>query len=186
VGLCQDADFPAEFPATAVVLGAAYTLAGRVADAVSLLTQAMEQTIAMERVGPKANCSLSLGEAQMQAGRLEEAHALAEQVLGLTRERQERGHEAYALRLLGEIAAHRAPPDVDKAAAHYRQTLALAEELGMHPLTAHCHLSLGVLYQRVGKREPAQAALSTAIELLRAMEMIFWLPRAEAALAKVA
>jgi tetratricopeptide (TPR) repeat protein len=139
VGLCQDADFPAEFPATAVVLGAAYTLAGRVADAVSLLTQAMEQTIAMERVGPKANCSLSLGEAQMQAGRLEEAHALA-----------------------------------------------LAEELGMHPLTAHCHLSLGVLYQRVGKREPAQAALSTAIELLRAMEMIFWLPRAEAALAKVA
>jgi hypothetical protein len=56
----------------------------------------------------------------------------------------------------------------------------------MRPLVAHCHLGLGVLYQRAGKREPAQAALSTAIELLRAMEMTFWLPRAEAALAKVA
>ena len=99
---------------------------------------------------------------------------------------QERGNEAYALRLLGEIAAHRAPPDVDEAAAHYRQALALAEELGMRPLQAHCHLGLGILYQRVGKREPARAALSTAIELLRAMEMTFWLPRAEAELAKVA
>src|SRR5262249_27110115 len=186
LGLCQEADFPALFPATAVVLGAAYTLAGRVADAVPLLTQAMEQTIAMERVGPKGNCSLSLGEAQMLAGHLEEAHAFAEQALGLARERQERGHEAYALRLLGEIAAHRTPPDVDEAVAHYRQALALAEELGMRPLQAHCHLGLGVLYQWVGKRERARAALSTAIELFRAMEMTFWLPRAEAALAKVA
>jgi DNA-binding winged helix-turn-helix (wHTH) protein/tetratricopeptide (TPR) repeat protein len=133
LGLCQEADFPAMFPGQAVVLGAAYTLAGRVTDAVSLLTQAMEQTIAMERVGPKANCSLSLGEAQMLAGRLEEAHAFAEWALGLACERQERGHQAYALRLLGEIAAHRAPPDVDEAAAHYRQALALAEELGMRP-----------------------------------------------------
>src|SRR5262249_17740896 len=123
LGLCQEADFPALFPATAVVLGAAYTLAGRVADAMPLLTQAMEQPIAMERVGPKGNCSLSLGEAQMLAGHLEEAHVFAEQALGLARERQERGHEAYALRLLGEIAAHRAPPDVDEASAHYRQAL---------------------------------------------------------------
>jgi hypothetical protein len=66
------------------------------------------------------------------------------------------------------------------------QALALAEDLGMRPLQAHCHLGLGVLYQRLGKREPAQAALSTAIELLRAMEMTFWLPRAEAELAQVA
>jgi tetratricopeptide (TPR) repeat protein len=186
LGLCQEADFPAIFPSTAVVLGAAYTLAGRVADAVSLLTQAMEQTIAMERGGPKALCSLALGEAHLLAGGLEEALALAEQAQALTRAHQERGNEAYALRLLGDIAAHRAPPDVDEAAAHYRQALALAEELGMRPLQAHCHLGLGVLYQQVGKRERARAALSTAIELLRAMEMTFWLPRAEAALAKVA
>jgi hypothetical protein len=74
----------------------------------------------------------------------------------------------------------------DEAAAHYRQALALAEELGMRPLAAHCHLGLGVRYQRIGKREPARATLSTAIEILRAMGMTFWLPRAEAALAKVA
>ena len=41
----------------------------------------------------------------MLAGRLEEAHALAEQALAHARAYQERSHQAYALRLLGEIAA---------------------------------------------------------------------------------
>ena len=83
------------------------------------------------------------GEAQLLAGRLEEAHALAERTLALAHEHQERGHQAYALRLLGDIAARRDPPELDQAEAHYRQALALAEELGMRPLQAHCHLGLG-------------------------------------------
>ena len=52
-------------------------------------------------------CGLALGEAQLLSGRPEEALPLAEQALALDRERQERGHEAYALRLLGDIAARR-------------------------------------------------------------------------------
>ena len=87
----------------------------------------------------------------MLAGRLEEAHALAERALALARVHQERGNQAYALRLLGEIAARREPPEIDQAEAHYRHALALAEELGMHPLQAHCHLGLGTLYARIGR-----------------------------------
>jgi sugar phosphate isomerase/epimerase len=79
------------------------------------------------------------------AGSLEEAHALAERALALARAHQERGHQAYALRLLGDIAAHRDPPESEQAEAHYRQALDLAEELGMRPLQAHCHLGLGTL-----------------------------------------
>ena len=75
-------------------------------------------------------------------------------------------------------------PDAEQAAAHYRQALALAEELGMRPLQAHCHLGLGTLYCKTGHRGQARAHLSTAIELYRAMEMHFWLPQAEAALAQ--
>ena len=78
VGLCQDLDFLAYFTWTAEILGAAYTLEGRVADAVPLLTRAMEQITAMGMVAFQAFCSLSLGEAQMRAGRLEEASALVE------------------------------------------------------------------------------------------------------------
>ncbi|MGH8067930.1 MAG: AAA family ATPase [Candidatus Entotheonellia bacterium] len=75
VGLCHEADLPIFFPSMAAALGAAYTLAGRVADAVPLLTQAMEQTTAAETASDQALCHLSLGEAQLLAGRPEEAHA---------------------------------------------------------------------------------------------------------------
>jgi class 3 adenylate cyclase/tetratricopeptide (TPR) repeat protein len=81
VGLCQDTDLLVPFPRMAATLGAAYTLAGRVTDAVPLLTQALEQSIAIEWVGIQAFCHLSLGEAQMLAGHLEEAQALAERAL---------------------------------------------------------------------------------------------------------
>jgi tetratricopeptide (TPR) repeat protein len=185
VGLCQDADLPVYFPLMAAALGAAYTLSGRVADAVPLLTQAMEQAAAAETANDWALCGLSLGEAHLRAGSLEEAHTLAERTLALAREHQERGNQAYALRLLGDIAAQRDPPHVEEAGTYYRQALDLAEELGMRPLVAHCHHDLGTLYAKLGQGEQARAELSTAIELYRAMEMTFWLPEAEAALAQV-
>jgi hypothetical protein len=55
----------------------------------------------------------------------------------------------------------------------------------MRPLQAHCHRGLGTLYATTGRRKQARAALTTAIALYRAMEMTFWLPQAEAALAQV-
>jgi hypothetical protein len=77
------------------------------------------------------------------------------------------------------------PPDVAQAEAHYRQALTLAEELSMRPLQAHCHLSLGTLYTKVDRREQTRIELSAAIALYRAMDMTFWLPQAEVALAQV-
>ena len=121
----------------------------------------------------------------MLAGRLEEAQALAERALALARVHQERGHQAYALRLLGEIAAHRESLEGEQAAAYYQQALTLAEELGMRPLQAHCHRGLGTLYAATSQREQARTALSTAIALYRDMDMTFWLPQTEVALAQV-
>jgi tetratricopeptide (TPR) repeat protein len=185
MNLCQDADLPLYLHSMAAALGAAYTLSGRITDAMPLLTQAVERSAAMARVDEAARCRLSLGEAQMLAGRLEEAHALAEGTLAHTRAHQERGNEAYALRLLGDIAARREPRELDQAESYYRQALALAKDLGMRPLQAHCHLGLGTVYAKTDQREQAHAELSAAIELYRALEMTFWLPEAEAALAEV-
>jgi class 3 adenylate cyclase/tetratricopeptide (TPR) repeat protein len=185
MGICYDTDLPVYFPLIAAALGATYTLGGRDADAVPLLTQVLEQTMARDMVGWQALCSLPLGEALLLAGRLEEAYTLAERTLALTRVHQERGHEAYALCLLGDIAAQRVPPEFNQAREYYRQALALADELGMRPLQAHCHRGLGTLYATTGEREQACIALSTAIEMYRGMEMTFWLLQTETALAQM-
>ena len=167
LGICQDADLRLFVPRVTAALGTALLLAGRVADVVALLTPMLEQTRAADLTVFQALCYLPLGEAQLQAGHVEEAHALAEQTLACTQARHERSNQAYAMRLLGDIVARRELPDVDQAATHYRQALALAEELGMRPLQAHCHRSLGTLYATAGQAEQAQAALATAIEMYR-------------------
>ena len=76
-------------------------------------------------------------------------------------------------------------PEAEQAEAHYRQALALAEELSMRPLQAHCHRDLGTLYAATGQREQARTEWSTAIEMYTSMDMTFWLPQTEAALAQV-
>jgi tetratricopeptide (TPR) repeat protein len=182
--LAQVAHLQGLVPWGASFLGAAYALAGRTAEALPLLEQAVEQGIAMGLLLDHALRVVWLSEAYLLAGRLDEAYTQAQHALDFSRAHQERGHEAYALRLLGEFHARREPPEVEPAATHYRQALALAEELGMRPLQAHCHLSLGTLYTRTDQREQAHAELSMAIGLYRAMDMHFWLPQAEAALAK--
>jgi tetratricopeptide (TPR) repeat protein len=177
------ADLPLYFPRVTAHLGAAYTLGGRVADALSLLTQAMEQTMAMGLEGFQVLCRLTLGEAQMLTGRLQDTHALAEETLALARAHRERGNETYTLRLLGEIVARCNAPAVEQTAVLYQQALILAEEIGIRPLQAHCHLGLGAWYRQRGQRQQAYTALTIAIDLYRTMDMTFWLPQAEAALA---
>src|SRR5712691_3576127 len=185
VRLCHERDLQAFFARMAAALGAAYTLGRRLTEAVPLLTQTLEYCRAQGRAYIETLCRLPLGEAQMLAGHLEEAYTCAERALALAHEYQGRSNQAYALCLLGEIAVRRDLPEGDPAEAHYRQALALANELGMRPLQAHCHRSLGTLYAATGQREQARTELSTAIEMYQSMDMTFWLPQTEAALAQV-
>jgi tetratricopeptide (TPR) repeat protein len=169
----------------ASILGAAYTLAGQMAEALPLLDQMLERITTGSRMLFHALLLTELSEALLLVGRVDEASSLARRLLDLSHTLTGRGYQAHARRLLGEVARRREPPDVDQAEAHYRQALALAEEVGMRPLVAHCHLGLGKLCATIGRRGEARAELSTAIELYRAMEMTFWLPQAEAILAQV-
>ena len=179
--LCQTWDIPTLFPQVTRALGTAYALSGRVPEALPLLEQAASQG----RRGGHALYFVHLSAAYLLTGRTEDALERAQHALSLAKDRRQRGYQAYALYLLGEIAVHHQPPEVEQAKVHYRQALTLAEELGMRPLQAHCHLGLGTLYATTGQHEQARAALSVAIELYRGMEMQFWLPQAEATLAQV-
>jgi predicted ATPase/DNA-binding winged helix-turn-helix (wHTH) protein len=166
-------------------VGYAYALTGRLAEGLTLLEQALQQDTARGWWRARAMLCGYLGMAYLRAGRLTEARSLLQQAIDITRQENSPVGEAAALYHLGALARHGKSPQLELAEARYHQALALAEKLDMRPLIAHCHLSLGTLYSQMERQEQACTALSTAIDLYRAMDMTFWLPRAEAALAQV-
>jgi tetratricopeptide (TPR) repeat protein len=180
--LCRDWDIPRLLYLVSSTLGYAYVLAGRASDALPLLEQSVA-TAAMANMQGRIHIWLS--EAYLRLGRLDEALAGAMRSLELCRVQAQQGELAWTLRLLGEIHAHCQPSASEPSEAAYREALSLAEELGMRPLQAHCQRGLGTLYARQGQRQQARAALATAIDLYRDMEMTFWLPQTEEALARV-
>jgi sugar phosphate isomerase/epimerase len=91
----------------------------------------------------------------------------------------QRGLEAHALHLFGDITTHPDRFDAESGEAYYRKALALAEPRGMRPLIAHCHLGLSQLYRRTGTREQAQEHLTAAATMYREMGMTYWLEQAE-------
>jgi|SoiMetStandDraft_2_1073263.scaffolds.fasta_scaffold92698_2 tetratricopeptide (TPR) repeat protein len=166
-------------------LGHVYAWSGRIGEGISLLQQAVAAHESAGNQWLQAMGIVQLGEAYLLADQVEDARACADRAVRLARERGERGHEAWALRLLGDIASRHDRPDVATAEAHYGAAMALASELGMRPLQAHCRRGLGTLYAKIGRLEQARAELSIAIDLYCAMGMTFWLPQAEAALTRV-
>jgi class 3 adenylate cyclase/tetratricopeptide (TPR) repeat protein len=185
LALCRASDNRGFLRVIAGDLGYAYALQGRLSEGRALLEEAISESIHTGARQGLASWVAWLSEVYRLAGRGAEACQHAHQALDLARQQKARGGEARALHQLGVVQAHADPPEVAQAEAHYQQALALADELGMRPLVAHCHQGLGTLYATTGQPEQARTALSTAIALYRAMEMTFWLPETEAALAQV-
>jgi len=186
LALCRASDEWSWLQRIAAGLGYASALQGRLAEGRALLEEAIREDIRTGGLQGQAYRVAWLSEVCRLAGRGEEARQHARQALDLARQHKERADEALALYQLGVVQAHADPPDATQAETYYQQALALAETLGMRPLVAHCHLGLGRLYGQTGRAEQARTALTTAIDLYRAMDMTFWLPQAEAALAQVA
>jgi len=164
-------------------LGYAHVLSERPAEARRLLTDVIESASTMSAMGVSRALQLGwLGEACLLEERLDEALAHAQEALSLARRHRERNHEAWCLRLLGQITSHRDPVDVEQTNGYYRGALALAETLGARPLVAHCHLHLGELLQRRDRQAEAHEYLRTATRMYREMDMRTWLARAEVGL----
>ena len=177
LALCRQWQLAALFDVIAGHLGAAYTLAGRTADAIPLLEEALERG---HRHWLEPVPSLGLAEAYLRAGRPRDASQQAERALDLARQRGQRGHEAWIRWLHGEIAAQSNAAAPHLVEEHYRQALALATELGMQPLAAHCHLALGQWHRRTGDRARSQEHMAIARALYRGMNVTLWLAQVEA------
>ncbi len=167
-------------PDNAGSLGEAYGRAGRLAEGLALLEEAFKDTFQRGALSQHLTLARRLSAVYLLAGRLDEARQYALQALDLARQQKARGQEATALLALGNVRAEASSPDGQEAEKTYWEALALAEPRGMRPLVAHCHLGLGKLYRRTGKRQEAQERLTLATTMYREMDMRFWLEQAEA------
>jgi tetratricopeptide (TPR) repeat protein len=154
-------------------LGHAYVLSGRLREGLELLEHAVGQEVS-------ARNTTYMSGAYLAAGRTEQAHCLAVKARALASERKQRGNDAYALRMLGEVAAHLHSAEAAMAEGYYRLAMALAGEIGMRPLVAHCHLGLSKLHRRRGDQGQTQEHLTKAMAMYREMDMTYGLQQAEA------
>jgi predicted ATPase len=161
-------DLPAPLDAPRSCLGRAYALVGRLDEAMPLLEGASEPAPMYQR--PR-NLTY-LGETLLLGGRPADARSTVERALHLCRAHGQRGFEADALHVLGDICSHSEPARAERV---YRGALAIATELGMRPLVAHCHAGLARLCRAQPERVRRHAR--TAAAMFREMGMQFWLEK---------
>jgi tetratricopeptide (TPR) repeat protein len=178
--VCRDAHLTVWEPIPSSLLGLASARLGRTAEGLGWLEAGVRLTEELGVNAYRALWTAHLGEGLLLAGEPARARAEARRALELAEAHQELGHAAWAHLLLGEIGlAEDADPDA--AAASCRDALAIAERLGMRPLSAHCRLGLGRLARVRGHQEEAAGHLAAAALAYRELEMASYLRVAEEA-----
>jgi class 3 adenylate cyclase/tetratricopeptide (TPR) repeat protein len=178
--LCRTWSLTGMIPMMSYRLGLAYAFTGRAAEGLRLLEEASAEFATMG-FDWGAMVLVALGQVYVLADRPADGLATAQRALGVARDRGERLYEAHAWWLLGEASAQVVSVDQAGAERGYRRGLALATELGMRPLVAHCHVGLGKLYGRAGAQAKAAEHLTSALTMYREMDMSFYVAQTEAA-----
>jgi tetratricopeptide (TPR) repeat protein len=162
-------------------LGYARVLQGDVEGGVRLLETVTAPDAIENQIG-LCEWQAYMGEAYLLAHRLEEAEEVAQRALAQSRRWGERPAQAQALRVQAEIATKRGLVD-NRAGQLFDEALALADQLGMHTLAAHCHAGLARLYHRAGASAEAQEHFTKATAIYRDRSMSHWLNKAQRELA---
>ena len=179
VTVAQAADLPLLANTTQSFVGYAYLHAGNLDEASARLDRATAYNDSAVYMTFQSISLVYRSEAHLRSGQLEKAAAAAERAAEMSFEYRQHAYHAWALRMLGEVSAYSAHLNTEMSEMRYHESIRLATELGMRPLIAHCHLGLGKLSRRTGKREQAQEHLTTATTMYREMGMQFWLEKTE-------
>jgi len=177
IELCRRWTIPVWFPRLASALGLARALSGHAEEAVALLEQGVESG-ARGGAGDRSAGLVALAEGYLITGRSGQARSFVDRALEFARAQRDRGGEAWALRLRGEIALRTVPVDAVAAEEALGHAVLMAEELGMRPLVAHCRLALARLGARTGQGARAEDELAAARQIYAELGMTFWLKRA--------
>jgi predicted ATPase/class 3 adenylate cyclase len=175
---CREKNLDVWRPIPSSLLGLTCRLLGRSDEGLRLLEDGVSLTEALGIHAYLALWTAHLGEGLLAAGQPERARSVAQRALELALNHRERGHQAWALLLLGDISAGGERAEHERALEYYGQALALADELKMRPLEARTHLSLGQLHRRDGSPDLAQEHLATSLVALREMDMRLWSAKA--------
>ena len=176
--ICEASDIRVLMTHVGSNLGYAYALKGQLDHAMPLMQRADEQS---ELIGRKAAWALRLtwlGHARFLAGHTEIAREHGQRAVTLAINGGERGYQAWALKLLGDITLDQLR-DPSQAQSYYDESMEIARQLSMQPLEAHLHLSAGRLCRHLNQVEHAQHEISQAIGYYKNMEMPLWLLIAE-------
>ena len=127
-------------PWATALRGYALALSGRPEEGCTVLEGGLEEADRLRFFFGHSQWVAWLAQAHLMAGQMGKARHRADEALALSRGRGQRGYEALALYVLGQIEAQEGA----RAAAEplYRQALALADELGMRPLADRCRAAL--------------------------------------------
>jgi tetratricopeptide (TPR) repeat protein len=172
---------PTYVPRVSAELALAWAMSGRAKESVPLVRVAAADAASRKQTNSLSQVLLLLGEVCLVADQLDEAADAATRALQHFRNQREVGHEAWALRLLADIAASR--PAAADAETQYQAAMTIAAKLGMLPLTARCELGLGGVLRRAGQSERARDALTSARRRFEELGMRADLSRVEAEIA---
>ncbi|MGF6872860.1 AAA family ATPase [Paraburkholderia sp. MM5477-R1] len=171
LAMCKSAEFPIFIPRIAACLGAAYASLGRTDEALVLLEEAVRQAAASNLTFGQSLVLSIFGRVCQLAGRQDEAVAHAHHAIDLARASGERGNEAWAGCLLGDLVSdgNATAPRIEEAHNHYRMALMIAHDLGMRPLQAQCLYGLSWLQKMGGDKALGERSAADAASLCREM-----------------
>jgi predicted ATPase len=105
-----------------------------------------------------------LGEAYTQSARFEDAHQALDGGLAVAEKNDDRCHEAELHRLKGELLLAESPDQTAVAEECFRRAVATARRQGSKGWELRATMSLARLWQRLGRRDEARAALAAVYD----------------------
>ena len=174
---CREKHLDVWRPIPSSLLGLTLALRGHVDSALPLLEDGVHLSEVLGINAYLALWTLHKAEGLLAAGEPARAGEAARHALDLAIAHKERGHQAWAWRLLGEVASREGGASLAQAEEHYRQALGIAEELKMQPLVAHVRMGWGRACRLLGDRLRSEEHLVAAFTLFREMDVPFWVKK---------
>jgi class 3 adenylate cyclase/tetratricopeptide (TPR) repeat protein len=167
--VCRSAQISFLIPVLSTSLGYAYALSGRADEGIELLSRALGFSQSAKFHYGVAWSTTYLGFAKLHAGRADDVGDLARNAIELASAHHYRAVEVAARRLMADADQHRG--ELGAAWDSFRQSLALATELGLSPEQAHCRSGLALVEARMGHREQAEQLARLAAQTYAALDM---------------